>query len=122
MATQAGVSNLDGRAQNMQLRVGVAGITLGLAVAVAMSKLGASTALYLLLFPLFFAGAYGIGAGLFGICGMCALFGRRLSEGGSEPVADRAELAKLRRRGTTVIATSALASALATLLLSFASR
>jgi hypothetical protein len=121
MATQAGVINLDDQAQNMQLRVGVGGVSLALAVAVVLGASGAGLAARLLVAPLFFVGVYGISAALFRVCGVTAIAGRRIIAGGTEPVADRVELDRLRRRGGMVIAVSAVVSLLATALLSLPS-
>jgi hypothetical protein len=119
MATQAGVINVDDRAQNVQLRVGVLAVSAALALAVVFANAGVGLAAHLALFPLFLVGTYGIGAGLWRVCAMTAMRGKRLASEGAEPVADRAEREALRRRGAKVIALSVLVSATATVLLSF---
>jgi hypothetical protein len=101
------VVNLDGQAQNVALRAGIGVIAVSLALAVLFQKLDAATVYRLLLVPAFFAGVYGVQAALVGTCGFTALLGRRITSSGPEPVADRAELVALRRRGLWGIATSA---------------
>jgi hypothetical protein len=122
MALHRGVVNLDGRAQNAQLRVGVATLALGLAGAMAMNARGAGPGTHLALLPLFFVGAYGIVAGLSRTCGVTGIAGRRLTAMGTERIADRAELAAVRRRGAKVVATSLFVAVLVTSLLSVLSR
>jgi hypothetical protein len=122
MAAHRGAMNLDGRAQNAQIRFGVGAMAVGLAAALAMKALGAGLGMHALLVPVLFVGFYGICAGLSQTCGLTAMAGRRIAEAGSEPIADRSELARVRRRGARVIATSLLAAALATVLLSLLSR
>jgi hypothetical protein len=122
MAMQRGVVNLDGRAQNTQIRAGVVTVALGLAAAMAMNALRVGLGTHLLLVPVLFFGAYGVCAGLARTCGLTAIVGRRLTATGSEPIADRVELAALRRRGALVIALSLLVSVLATALLFLLSR
>jgi hypothetical protein len=122
MAAQHGAANLDERAQNMQLRVGILVSALGLGAVVVMKTLGAGVGMRALLVPVLFVGAYGICAGLSRTCGLTAMAGRRLTPTGSERVANRAELCALRRRGAAVMATSLFVSVLATALLSLVSR
>jgi hypothetical protein len=112
-----GVANLDGHAQNRQLRLGVAVVSLGLVAAMVMRALGAGLQMHALLVPVLFVGAYGICAGLSHTCGVTAITGRRLTATGSERIADRSELAAVRRRGARVMATSLLVSLLAAALL-----
>jgi hypothetical protein len=122
MTTERGVVNLDGRAQNAQLRVGVGTLALGLAAAMAMKGLGAGVRMHAVLLPVLFVGAYGVCAGLSRTCVFTAITGRRLTAAGSEPIADRAELAAVRRRGAAVLATSLVVAVLGTAVLSFLSR
>jgi hypothetical protein len=122
MGAQRAVVNLDDRVQNMQIRYGVGVTALGLAAAMVMRGHGVGVAMHALLVPVLFIGAYGVCAGLARTCGLTAMAGRRFTETGSEPIADRVELARLRRRGAAVIATSFLLSLLATALLYFLSR
>jgi hypothetical protein len=122
MALHRGVGNLDGRAQNAQIRVGVGTLAVGLAAAMAMNARGAGSATHLALVPVFFVGAYGICAGLARTCGFTAITGRRITATGSEPIADRDELAAVRRRGGVVVAISLAVSLIATALLSLPSR
>jgi hypothetical protein len=112
MDARTQVTNLDAHAQNVGLRAGIGVIAAALAVAVALQEIGAAAHYRLLLVPAFFAGAYGVQAALFGTCGFTALMGRRFSAGAPEPVANRAELAQLRRRGLAGIALSAAVSVL----------
>jgi hypothetical protein len=122
MALHRGVLNLDGRAQNAQLRVGVGTLAVGLAAAMAMNARGAGPGSHLVLVPVFFVGAYGICAGLSRTCGFTAITGRRITATGSEPIADRHELAAVRRRGGIVMAISLAVALIATMLLSLLSR
>jgi len=103
----APVVNLDARAQNVALRAGIGVIALSLAIAVLLQQLGAAAHYRLLLVPAFFFGPYAVQAALVGTCGFTALLGRRITSSGPEPVADRAELVALRRRGAWGIAVSA---------------
>jgi hypothetical protein len=118
MSTSRRVENLDDRAQNAQLRVGVATMFLGLAVSVVLHKQGASPLAHLALIPIFLVGSYGMAAGLARTCGITALTGRRRTEHGPEPIADRRELAAVRKRGLAVIGGSLLLSIATALLLS----
>jgi hypothetical protein len=102
----APIVNLDAQAQNVGLRAGIAMIAVSLALAVLLQMLGAAMVYRLLLVPAFFAGVYGVQAALVGTCGFTALLGRRITSSGPEPVADRAELVALRRRGLWGIAAS----------------
>jgi len=122
MSAHRGVANLDERAQNMQLRFGLCAMALGLVAAMAMNALGVGRGVHALLLPVLFVGAYGVCAGLCRTCGVTAMAGRRLTASGSEPIADRCELAALRRRGLAVVVGSLVVSALATALLSMLSR
>jgi hypothetical protein len=122
MAAHRGVVNVDGRMQNLQLRFGVVVLALGLAAAMAMHGVGFGLGMHALLVPVLFVGAYGICAGLSRTCGLTAIAGRRFTAGGTEPIADRRELAALRKRGAAVLAISLFVSVIATALLSFLSR
>ena len=111
------VGNLDSRAQNAQLRIGVGMIAVALAVAVVSLSLDVPSGYRALLaLPLFF-GTYGIYAGLTRTCGLTALRGMRMTESGPTPVADKDALVTHRRQGYQVIGGSALISVAATLLL-----
>ncbi len=113
-------ANLDTRAQNFQLRLGVVMIALSLGVAVALVRAEVGTAYRLLVaLPMYF-GTYAVYAGLTKTCGFTALRGLRMTASGPAPVADKAELAAQRRRGLRVIASSAAVAGLATLLLAVA--
>jgi hypothetical protein len=114
------MENLGTRAQNIQLRMGLALVSLGLLGALAMHQVGASARLHVLLVPIFFAGVYGLVAGLSGTCPMHAFFGKRAVDSGTEPIADRNELTAVRRRGAWVMATTLLVSLGASLLLALA--
>jgi hypothetical protein len=123
MAAPHGVVNLNARVQNAQLRVGIVLSGLGLAAAVAINKrVGAGLGMHALLVPVLFVGAYGICAGLSRTCGLTAMAGRRWTATGPERIADRSELAALRRQGAAVVAGSLLFSVLAAALLSAIAR
>lgn len=116
-ASPGKVTNLDERAHNTQLRFGIGMMTAGLLLVVVLRGAGASPASHLLVAPLFFLGAYGIGSAMIRTCAMTAFVGRRRAEEGTEPVADRAELSTLRRRGAAVTLASAAFAVAGTVLL-----
>ncbi|MGD0674015.1 MAG: hypothetical protein ABSC94_01270 [Polyangiaceae bacterium] len=120
MMSSRRADNLDDRAQNAQLRVGIAMIFVGLAASVAMHRHGASAARNLSLLPIFLVGAYGMAAGLSRTCGLTALSGRRRTAHGTEPIADRRELAAVRKRGMLLMLGSSFAAVVIALLLSVA--
>src|SRR5581483_8516327 len=109
-------------AQNVQLRLGIGMMTAGLLLGIALHRFAAGAASLVFVAPFFFVGAYGIGAAMMRTCGVTALRGRRRAEAGTEPVADRAELAALRRRGAMVTVVSALFAAVATTVLAVAAQ
>jgi hypothetical protein len=108
--------NLEASAQNNHLRGGIVLVSLALAVSLMPRHALAGLAAQVGLFAAFFAGSYGLQAGLFGVCGITALRGRRITEDGSRPVADARDLAAHRRVGIRVIASSVLFAACATAL------
>jgi hypothetical protein len=108
MGTEVQVANLETRAQNVQLRVGIVMVTAALVVGMVMDRLGAGRLSHLALVPMFFVGVYGLGAAILKTCGVTAFMGKRRTETGVEPVADRQELAALRRRGAALIGGSAV--------------
>jgi ABC-type tungstate transport system substrate-binding protein len=120
MEPVARVANLDERAQNVQLRLGIGLVTVGLFLSVLLARLGVRGAVNLALAPLFFMGAYGLGSAMIRTCGITAFLGRRRVEEGTEPVADRTELAALRRKGIAVLATSVVVAVSAAASLAFA--
>jgi hypothetical protein len=120
MGSATGMENLGARAQNFQLRMGVGLVSLGLFAAVAMNHFHAVARLRFALVPIFFGGVYGLAAGLAGTCAFCAMFGRRTTPSGTEPIADCHELAAVRRRGAFVIAMTLLVSLAASVALALA--
>jgi hypothetical protein len=100
------ITNLDERAQNAHLRIGIGMTAVALILGVTLERLGTGGAAHFLLAPFFFFGAYGMGSAMNQTCGISAIFGRRRCEARTEPIADRAELGALRKRGATVIAAS----------------
>ncbi len=115
--SEIAMGNLDSRAQNLQLRIGVGMIAAALAVAVISLGFGVPSGYRVLLgLPLFF-GTYGVYAGLTRTCGFTALRGMRMTESGPVPVADKTALAAHRHQGFQVICGSAIISVAATLLL-----
>jgi hypothetical protein len=88
----------------------------------AMNAHGVGPGPHLALVPVFFVGAYGICAGLSRTCGFVAITGKRLTATGTEPIADRNELAAVRRRGGFVMAISLAVAVIATVLLALPSR
>lgn len=109
-------SNLGDVPQDRRLRMGAASVALGLVLAVAMLKLGASPALRLLLTVPFFFGAFGLYQGLFRTCPGLAAQGLRDNGDGPTPIADPDELARVRRTAMILmmfaLATSALGTGL----------
>jgi len=121
MAATAPVrSNLDARAQTMQLRVGLVALALALGVGTVLAKSTLGPGFRALAFvPLLFA-SYGLLAAFCRTCGLTAIAGRRITSDGSERVIDRAELRAQRRRGAGVLVASALLAALVTAAFVFA--
>jgi hypothetical protein len=117
MGHASSVENLGVRAQNTQLRCGVGLLVVALFAAALMRSVGASPATLWLLLPLFMGGTYGIAAAATRTCGLTALSGHRLTECGREPIADRRELLKVRRRGWMVMVSSFAVSLIAVLIL-----
>jgi hypothetical protein len=93
---------------------------MGLGLAVTLHAYGASRATAWALLPPFFVGAYGMLSALTGTCSFTALAGRRRAEARTEPVADRAELAAIRRRGGGLVALSFAVAAVAAALMALA--
>ena len=111
------LGNLDMRAQNTQLRFGVVVIAAALAIGVLMLALGAPPAYRALLGLPLFLGISGVYAGLTRVCGFTAMQGKRRTESGACPVADKKQLRDFRRRGMQVIFGSATIAIAATTLL-----
>ncbi|MEP7123040.1 MAG: hypothetical protein ABJE95_19085 [Byssovorax sp.] len=109
-------SNLGDGPQDFRLRVGATAFALGLVLAVAMLKLGAPPALRLLLAVPFFLGANFLYQGLFRTCVGLASQGMRDTGDGPTPIADRDELARVRRSAMIVMGWSILSAALGTAL------
>jgi hypothetical protein len=120
MGSATGMENLGPRAQNIHLRMGVGLVSLGLFAAVSMHHFHAVARLPFVLVPLFFGGVYGLAAGLAGTCAFHAMFGKRSTPSGTEPIADCHELAAVRRRAAFVIATTLLVSLAASVVLALA--
>ena len=113
------VENLADRAQLTQRRLGVAAVFLGLGAAIAMQRASMSGAFRVVLLPLFVVGSYGLFAGVAKTCALTAFRGFRITECGLEPIADRRELAGVRKRGMRVVLTSIVVSILAVALLAW---
>jgi len=69
----------------------------------------------------FFVAAYGVLAAFYETCSVRAISGCRLTSEGTEPVADRAELAAQRKTGLRVLGMSGALAGLATALFVVAS-
>lgn len=110
--SQGAAKNLTVDIQNQQLRLGVAIFAIALAGAVLVRELGIVSPMRFLLVVPFLVGLHAMHLGLTGVCGMSAAAGLRLTCDGAEPVADRAELRSVRRRGAMIMA-STVATALA---------
>jgi hypothetical protein len=113
--------NLESRAQDIQMRVGLVALAISLVVGTLLARSGVAMGYRALAFVPFFVASYGLLAALYRTCGMTALAGRRITSDGTEPVADREELAALRSKGMRVMLGSALLAATATSLLAIAS-
>jgi hypothetical protein len=109
--------NLEARAQDMQLRVGLVSLAVSLVVGSLLASGGVATSYRLLSFVPFFVAANGVLSALYQTCGFTAIAGRRITSEGTEPVADRDELAQQRARGMRVMLGSSLLAAVATSLL-----
>ena len=107
-------SNLGDGPQDRRLRWGAITFALALVLAVVMLKLGASPTVRLLLAVPFFAGATGLYQGLFRTCSGLAARGLRDNGDGPTPIADRDELARVRRTAIIVMACALVSAALGT--------
>ncbi len=116
MAAVGPTGNLGSRAQDNQLRVGLVALAMALALTAFLARTdGGSAYRWLVAFP-FFVAINGVLAGFYKTCGVTAFAGRRITASGVEVVADRHELAALRRTGLKVLGMSvALAAAAAAL-------
>jgi hypothetical protein len=111
--------NLGDRAQNQRLRGSLIALLVGLSLAVVLLDSGAPALYRWLLFPPFFAAAFGAYQGLFRTCGFAARQGMRLTDHGEEEVGDADERARMRREGRNVLLGSLATAAAATALLVF---
>ena len=116
MAAVAQRGNLDGAAQDRQMRMGLFALAGALVVALLLAQSGASPAYRALGFLPFFFAANGVLAALYRVCGFTAIAGRRMTADGTEVVADRAELSAQRRTGLRVLFLSVVLAATATTL------
>jgi hypothetical protein len=114
MAAVTSRGNLESRAQETQLRIGLVALAVSLAVGSVLARGGVAPGYRLVAFLPFFMAAYGVLAALYRTCGVTAIMGRRITSDGSEPVADRAELASHRARGMRVMLGSVLLAGVAT--------
>jgi hypothetical protein len=120
MASSSGCGNLDDRARDMHIRMGVGMLSAGLLAAAVMHHLRWSGLASLALSPIFFVAVYGLAAGFGGTCVLNAISGKRRGTSGAEPIADRQELAAVRRRGASLTGASLLIAVAASALLAFA--
>jgi hypothetical protein len=118
MAALTERGNLDARAREGQLRVGLAalGMALVLSAFLCRPELGADAGYRAIVFVPFFVASYGVLAAFYRTCGLSAIAGHRRTPDGTEPVADRAELASQRRTGAMVMLMSVGLAGAATLL------
>ena len=107
-------SNLGDVPQDRRLRMGAVAFALGLVLAVAMLKLGASPSLRLLLTIPFFFGAFGLYQGLFRTCPGLAAQGLRDNGDGPTPIVDRDELSRVRRTAMIIMMCALVSAALFT--------
>lgn len=116
MAAAAQRGNLDARAQDNQLRVGLVALAMALVVTALLARFeGASVYRWLMFLP-FFVAANGVLAAFYRTCGITAFAGRRMTVEGAEVVADRTELSAQRRIGLRVLGMSVALAWLATAL------
>src|SRR4051794_10750644 len=108
MAAIAERGNLESRAQDVQMRIGIIALAISLLIGTLLAQSGFAREVRLAAFAPFFVASYGLLAALYRTCGLTAIAGRRITSDGSEPVADRAELLRLRARGLRVMCASAV--------------
>lgn len=116
MAAVAPRGNLDARAQDNQLRVGLVALAMALALTAFLARTdGASAYRWVVALP-FFVAINGVLAGFYRTCGLTAFAGHRMTASGAEVVADRHELAAQRRTGLQVMGMSVALAVAATVL------
>lgn len=115
MAALAPRGNLDARAQDNQLRVGLVALAMALALTAFLARTDGGGYRWLVALP-FFVAINGVLAGFYRTCGVTAFAGRRMTSSGVEMVADRHELAAQRRTGLRVLGLSVALAAGATAL------
>jgi hypothetical protein len=120
MAARPDVENLGARSQNRHLRAGVALIAAALLGAMALRHFGFGGHAYLVTVPLLLCGVYALNAGLARTCAVMAMLGKRRTASGAGPIADRDELAAVRKRGAVLMCTSMLIALAAAGLLAMA--
>jgi len=116
MAAAAQRGNLDARAQDNQLRVGLVALAMALVVTALLARFEGASAYRWLIFLPFFVAANGVLAAFYRTCGITAFAGRRMTAEGAEVVADRTELSAQRRIGLRVLGMSVALAGLATAL------
>ena len=114
MAAVAQRGNLDARAQDSQLRIGLVALAMALLVTAFLARIEGASAYRWLMFLPFFVAANGILAAFYRTCGITAFAGRRMTFEGAEVVADRTELSGQRRVGLRVLVISIGMAGLAT--------
>ncbi len=121
MSAEPPLTNLESRAQNLNMRIGLVSLGISLMTGALLVKLGASPwARSVTVAPMFLA-AYAIQTALYCTCGFTALAGFRFTNRGPERIADANELSAVRGRGLRVIAGSVALALVATGLLVSAS-
>ena len=103
------------------MRGGLFALAAALVVAVVLAQSGVAPGYRSLAFVPFAASAYGVLSSLYGVCGISALAGRRITTEGAERIASRVELSAQRRSGLRVIAMSLALAGIATTLFVLAS-
>ena len=116
MTAAAQRGNLDARAQDNQLRLGLVALAMALAVTAFLTRIEGASAYRWVMFLPFFVAANGVLAAFYRTCGLTAFAGRRMTAEGAELVADRAELSAQRRIGLRVLGLSVGLAGLATAL------
>ena len=110
------VGNLGSHAQTVRLRGGIAGLALGLILAVLLVHFGVSPLYRSLLFVPFFGGAFGAYQGLFRTCTGAAARGERITDQGVERVIDRDQAQRSKADARLVLLGSAATALVATTL------
>lgn len=114
MHSQSPARNLTSGIQIWQLRIGVMLFASALAGTIAVRELAVHSPLRYALFVPFVLAFHALHLGVTGVCGLSAAQGVRRTEDGAEPMLDRRELHKVRRRGAAVFASTVVCALIVT--------